>query len=59
MMNNPGDYYRQKGETARMLRDTIWRLQQLKEYEPHLESEYQRMIEFLEKRLEMALYVGD
>jgi hypothetical protein len=59
-VTDPGDYYRLKGETANLLRDTIWRLKQLKDCEPYaVESEYQRAIDFLEKRLEMALYVGD
>jgi len=58
-MNDPGDYYRRKGETARMLRETIWRLKQLQQYEPHVSADYEWAIDFLERRLEMALYVGD
>jgi hypothetical protein len=57
--DNPGDWYRSKDETARLLRETIWRLKELKQYEPHVDGEYKRAIDFLERRLEMALYVGD
>lgn len=59
MDKDPGDYYRRKGDTAHLLSEAIWRLRQLKQYESHVSVKYQDIIDFLEKRLEMARYVGD
>lgn len=58
-MDNPGDYYREKDQTARLLVDVLEKLTELQMLEPHCELFYGDIIKRLEKRLELARYTGD
>lgn len=59
MQHDPGDYYRQKDQTKRLLIEVLERLTELQMLEPHCREYYQGIINYLEKRLEMARYTGD
>lgn len=58
-MNTPGDYYREKDQTKRLLIDVLEKLTELQMLEPQAAEVYQTIIKRLEYRLEMARYTGD
>lgn len=57
MTDIPADFYREKDELARALREAIKAMEQVQKLEPLIN--YERYLLLLKSRLEQAEYVGD